>query len=109
MERIELPPADLPVECAQSFVHGWTEGQVRDYAARCVESDRAECESLRRDAERYRWLRNRVGLDLRSTNGKWTRPDGTVFEASHYLAEGGTQHSAAESLDATIDAAMKGG
>jgi hypothetical protein len=44
----ELPPASLLVECAQSWVDGWTEGQVRDYAAACVA------------AERERWLALRV-------------------------------------------------
>lgn len=63
-------------------------------------------ESIFRDAERYRWLRSRVGLTLRSDRGEWTRRDGAKFVASHYLTEGGTQHAPAPSLDETIDAAM---
>jgi len=59
-----------------------------------------------KDAERYRWLRSRNSLELRSDCGKWTRFDGSTFIASHYLAEGGTQHGAAPSLDETIDSAM---
>jgi hypothetical protein len=35
--RPELPPASLLVECAQSWVHGWTESEVRDYGERCAE------------------------------------------------------------------------
>ena len=34
------------------------------------------------------------------------RIDGTEFSATHSLAEGGTQHAPADSLDALIDAAM---
>ena len=67
-----------------------------------------QIEALRKDAERYRWLKSRKGLDLRSAPqpNKWTQMDGTVFSATHYLTEGGTQHAPADSLDATIDAAM---
>ena len=66
------------------------------------------CESMLKDAERYRWLRSRKGLTL-STEPQpstWTRMDGTKFNATHYLAEGDTCHAPAEGLDATIDAAM---
>ena len=68
----------------------------------------SELAALRKDAERYRWLANRTGLDLRSEPrpNKWKRMDGTTFSATHYLAEGGMQHAPADSLDATIDAAM---
>jgi len=59
-----------------------------------------------KDAERYRWLRSRKSLELSSSSGEWTRIDGSKFTASHYLAEGGTQHGAAPSLDETIDSAM---
>ena len=67
-----------------------------------------EVAALREDAERYRWLRSRQGLTLRTEkqpNG-WRRMDGTEFKATHSLAEGGTQHAPADSLDALIDAAM---
>ena len=59
-----------------------------------------------KDAERYRWLKERKGIELRSGHGEWRRLDGTLFMESHYLAEGNMQHAPAESLDATIDAAM---
>ena len=77
----------------------------------CSPSEGFPCEAaeaLRKDAERYRWLANRTGLDLRSEPrpNKWKRMDGTTFSATHYLAEGGMQHAPADSLDATIDAAM---
>lgn len=60
------------------------------------------------DAARYRWLKSRQRLALWTEHGgeKWTRPDGTKFQASHFLAENGTRHAPAEGLDATIDAAM---
>lgn len=35
--RPALVPADLLVECAQGFVHGWTEQRVRDYGDACAE------------------------------------------------------------------------
>ena len=35
--RPELGPADLLVECAQNWVHGWTEQKVRDYGEACAE------------------------------------------------------------------------
>jgi hypothetical protein len=67
-----------------------------------------ELEGLERDAMRYRWLKSRQGLTLRSEKqpNVWKRLDGTEFSATHSLAEGGTQHAPAESLDALIDAAM---
>ena len=64
-------------------------------------------ESIEADALRYRWLKSRKGLDLQTSGEIWTRPDGSKFTASHYLAEGDTQHAAHEGLDETIDAAMK--
>lgn len=66
-----------------------------------------ECVHWSDDAKRYDWLRSRKGLYLRSDSGIWTRPDGTKFIASHYLAEGNIQHGPAETLDETIDAAMR--
>ena len=60
------------------------------------------------DAQRYCWLKSRQGLTLRSEKqpNVWKNMDGTEFRATHSLAEGGTQHAPAESLDALIDAAM---
>ena len=52
-----------------------------------------EIERLREDAELYRWLESRRGLDLRSVGGIWAREDGSKFQATHSLAEGGTQHA----------------
>ena len=59
------------------------------------------------DAKRYRWLRDAPRLSLLSDATHWVRPDGTKFVSTHYLASGGTQYAAAESLDAAIDAAME--
>ena len=68
----------------------------------------SEVATLRADAERYRWLKSRQGLTLRTEKqpNVWKRIDGTEFNATHSLAEGGTQHAPADSLDALIDAAM---
>ena len=66
---------------------------------------RAERDALREDAERYRWLRSRRSLDLRTDGTHWTASDGTRFVSTHYLAADGTQHAPAPSLDASIDAA----
>lgn len=66
-----------------------------------------EYEALRKDAERYRWLASRNGLALRTEYPMMmTRPDGTTYIARYSIAEGGTQHQLAETLDAAIDAAM---
>lgn len=66
---------------------------------------------MERDAERYRWLKSRDGLTLRSepANSVWKRSDGTLFEATHQLVEGGMQHAPADSLDTMIDKAMGSG
>ena len=61
--------------------------------------------ALEKDAERYRWLRSRRSLDLRTDGTHWTASDGTRFVSTHYLAADGTQHAPAPSLDASIDAA----
>ena len=70
--------------------------------------EEARQEELEKDAARYRWLKSRQGLTLRSEKqpNVWKRMDGTEFNATHSLAEGGTQHAPADSLDALIDAAM---
>lgn len=69
----------------------------------------AEVERLRKDAERYRWLKSAKGLTLESERGSaWTREDGTKFTPSHRLCAGGTQFGPHEHLDDSIDAAMKG-
>lgn len=90
-------------------------GEVEDGTGWCglvasKSEQRAEARqtALEKDAARYRWLKSRTGLELRSEPqpNVWTRMDGTKFSATHYLAEGGTQHAPADSLDATIDAAM---
>jgi len=96
-----LPP--LPKPSVGLGVHHWAYSpeDMRDYATAAVQA-------YREDAERYRWLKSRKGLDLRTEHDHcvWTRIDGSKFCATHYLAEGGTQHAPADSLDATIDAAM---
>lgn len=77
-------------------------------ASKAEQREEARQAALEKDAARYRWLKSRKGLTLRTEPqpNVWKRIDGTEFSATHYLAEGGTQHAPAESLDATIDAAM---
>ena len=89
----------LATECNAAFDHGlYVERNA--WGRRGVEAD----------AARYRWLKAQKGLDLRSERetSKWTRPDGSVFYATHSMAAGGTQFPPAESLDAMIDYAMTG-
>jgi hypothetical protein len=52
------------------------------------------------------WLESRRGLDLRTDNMEWTRPDGTKFKSSHNLCANGTQHAPYPTLRETILAAM---
>ena len=59
------------------------------------------------DAERYRFLRDLNGIELRTVCQGWIRPDGSRFNASHYFAGNDTAFTAYETLDETIDAAMK--
>jgi hypothetical protein len=63
--------------------------------------------SIRADAARFRWLMSRTGLRLESTSRVWTRPDGSTFVATHYLASDDTQWGPAEGLRATIDQAVR--
>ena len=77
-------------------------------ASKSVQRAEARQAQLEKDAARYRWLKSRHGLTLRSETqpNVWKRMDGTEFSVTHSLAEGGTQHAPAESLDALIDSAM---
>ena len=68
---------------------------------------RARVEVLERDASRYQWLKNRKWMSLQTSYMKWIRKDSTSFIASHDLAADGTQYAPYETLDETIDAAMK--
>ena len=74
-----------------------------------VQSQATELERLRKDAERYRWIKSAKGLTLESERGgPWTRENGGTFTPSHRLCAGGTQFAPYETLDDAIDAAMKG-
>ncbi|NBW32210.1 MAG: hypothetical protein EBR48_06185 [bacterium] len=68
---------------------------------------RARVAELERDASRYQWLKNRKWMSLQTSYMKWIRKDSTSFIASHDLAADGTQYAPYETLDETIDAAMK--
>ena len=72
-----------------------------------IERLRARVEVLERDASRYQWLKNRKWMSLQTSYMKWIRKDSTSFIASHDLAADGTQYAPYETLDETIDAAMK--
>lgn len=74
-----------------------------------VQSQATELERLRKDAERYRWIKSAKGLTLESERGgPWTRENGGTFTPSHRLCAGGTQFAPYETLDDAIDTAMKG-
>lgn len=59
------------------------------------------------DAARYKWLRNCRELNLRTDGSQWLTPDGRKFVCSHRLECNGTRHAPQETLEETIDAAMK--
>jgi len=64
---------------------------------------------IEKDAARYRWLKSRSNLEMRSYPANYmkiTNDKGDSFYASHYLAEGNTSHASLDCLDATIDLAM---
>lgn len=64
--------------------------------------------TLKKDAARYRWLKSRKGLCLRSEWQFWKKVNGpTIFSSTHYLADGGTVYGPAPTLDDIIDGAMK--
>ena len=98
-----LPKLTLP-EAQTAHTKAYLEGH-RDAAA-LASTHEADINALRTDAARYRWIKSRRGLTLKTDGSKWTRPDGSRFVATHFLAEGGKQHAPADSLDAVIDAAM---
>jgi hypothetical protein len=103
-------PMDPIVRALYSHTH--KHGASGDHCYRCqgakrIEHLALENEALRVDAERYRWLKSRSGLELRSDRMLWEDlRTQKKFVSTHYLAEGGTQHAAEPSLDETIDAAM---
>lgn len=81
---------------APEFLPWWTNDpliRLKDY-----ETLQAECEKLRRDAERYRWIRLQVGVQLTGSQ---------IYPASPYLlVSPPARESIAESTDSAIDAAI---
>lgn len=110
--RLEKGEAELRGLYAPVALHARLKDEIKklimELKYETKESLQRQIEELRADAKRYRWLKSRQGLTLRSEKqpNVWKRIDGTEFSATHYLAEGGTQHAPAESLDELIDAAM---
>lgn len=64
-------------------------------------------DAAQKDAARYQWLKSQKSLELSSSSMEWTRNDGSKYISTHYLASGGRKHAELESLDETIDEAMK--
>ena len=62
-------------------------------------------EAIRKDAERYLWLKSQKGLDLSSCGGSWIKGN-IKFNASHRLCANGTAYAPYETLDEAIDAAI---
>ena len=60
------------------------------------------------DAMRYRWLRKQKTLRLVSDGTVWKRKNGDSFRASHVLSASDTRYGVYETLDETIDEAMRG-
>lgn len=73
-----------------------------------VDRLRAEIKRLHNDAMRYRWLRKQKALHLVSDGAVWIRENGKNFRASHALSANNTRYGACETLDETIDEAMRG-
>ena len=72
-----------------------------------VEELEKESAALKKDAERYRWLRDQKRLHLESESMTWTRKDGSKYASTHYLSANGTSYAPLESIDLTIDTAMQ--
>jgi HD superfamily phosphodiesterase len=107
MTHEQLPPLPFPdlgmpwrVNAPDGSVHssGYTADQMHAYATAATAALRAELDALRRDAERYRWLRERLLAADFDYNGEGV--EALVFELP-----GNTAVSA--DCDANIDAAMK--
>jgi hypothetical protein len=87
---------------SESMTHEDALAEIRDLRAM---ADRTE--GMEQDAVRYRWLKSRKALMLRSEPVRWERLDGTTFYSTHHMADHDTQYAPAESLDAMIDGAMR--
>lgn len=79
-------------------LHEMAEGNLSNYVRDHIHAAADEIEALRKDAERYRWLRIKCGL-VPSAFG--------IGQVAMTLA-GSTDELDAKRLDAHIDAAMKG-
>ena len=62
-------------------------------------------DDIRKDAERYLWLKSQKGLALSSCGGSWIKGN-IKFNASHRLCANGTAYAPYETLDEAIDAAI---
>jgi hypothetical protein len=95
------------MDCAQAaLMYSEEDARIIADAAEEIEYLRARVEVLEIDAARYQWLRSRRKMRLETSNDTWFRHD-QKFKASHDLAANGTQYARYETLDQTIDAAMK--
>ena len=72
-------------------------------------ADPTEMEMLRRDADRYRWLRDNAGAwEVSRDVGEWTRAEtGEKFKPRVYFTAYSTAYGG-RTLDEAIDAAMNG-
>jgi hypothetical protein len=115
MSYLEQVVADLDAWCRRyqelrKAIDGGSESMTHEDALEQVRylwslADRTE--EMEQDAARYRWLKSRRSLILRSEPVRWERLDGTTFYSTHHMADHDTQYAPAESLDAMIDGAMR--
>ena len=70
-----------------------------------LSKDAPVAEDIRKDAERYLWLKSQKGLALSSCGGSWIKGN-IKFNASHRLCANGTAYAPYETLDETLDAAI---
>ena len=87
---------------------GWSRRIQLDEVIAERDSLRAECDQLRKDAERYRWLRSHDrASDKQHECGM--SPPGTVGMVFVSQGDGYAEAEEGDGLDAAIDAAMQGG
>lgn len=89
--------------------HSIPVGRLAAEAVAEIERLTAEVKATKQDALRYRWLKSREDMTLRTERAPvlWSPRSGTAFHGTYSLSEGGTWHTPAASMDALIDAAMK--
>jgi hypothetical protein len=72
-----------------------------------IERLRARVEVLEGDATRYQWLKEQKNMSLKTWEVSGLICGSIAFVSRHYLAANGTHYKPYETLDETIDSAIK--